>query len=133
MRLYTQARKKTGINLTALIDILFLLIIFFAVSTKFTNQQAINANLPETITSSAISTTGKLIILMMNEAEIFVNGKRFTWQTIGEEIKQEKYDRTQKVICNIDKSISHGKVVQLLDILKIHNFTKVVFGTYDKP
>lgn len=120
-------------NLTALIDILFLLIIFFSVSTRFTNQQAIGIDLPQSATSSTISTSSRLIIIVREENELFVNGKPFKWTTIAGEIKREKYDRTQKAILNIDKKISHGQVIRLLDLLKFHQFKKVVFGTYGKP
>ncbi len=132
MKLFETTKKRTHINLTALVDVLFLLIIFFAVSTRFTNQQAIDVELPKTVTSVAVSTSEKLIIIMQNEDEVFVNGKPFLWQGLDKEIQHPKYDRKQKVILNIDKKITHGKVVTLLDLLKIHQFKKVVFGTYDK-
>jgi biopolymer transport protein ExbD len=132
MKLFTPAKRRTQISLTALVDVLFLLIIFFSVSTRFTNQQAIDVDLPETVTSSTISTNEKLIIIMPGEDELFINGVLFQWDWIQVEIEDGKYDRTQKVILNIDKSISHGRVIELLDVLKTHQFKKVVFGTYGK-
>lgn len=133
MQLITPHKRKTQINLTALIDVLFLLIIFFSVSTRFTNQQAMDVDLPKTITSNTVSTSQKLLIIMRNEEELFINGSPYKWSEVKEEIKQEKYDRNQKVILNIDKKIPHGKVVELLDHLKLGNFQKVVFGTYGNP
>jgi biopolymer transport protein ExbD len=130
MKLFFSTKRKTNINLTALVDVLFLLIIFFSVSTRFTNQQAIQVDLPQTETSNTISTTEKLIIIMRHEEEVFINGDMFDWKAVSKEIEKAKYDRTQKVILNIDKKISHGKVVGLLDLLKTHQFKKVVFGTY---
>ena len=130
MKLFTTTKRKTGINLTALVDVLFLLIIFFSVSTRFTNQQAIQVDLPQTENSNTISTTEKLIIIMRDENEVFINGALFQWKVVHSEIENPKYDRTQKVILNIDKKITHGKVVGLLDLLKTHQYKKVVFGTY---
>lgn len=130
MKLFEQTQKRTHINLTALVDVLFLLIIFFSVSTRFTNQQAIDVDLPETKTSSTISTTEKLVILMRDEDEVFLNGQLFKWNRVEAEISKEVYNRKEKVILNIDKRIRHGKVIELLDILKDNRFTKVVFGTY---
>ena len=133
MKLFTLSKRRTQISLTALVDVLFLLIIFFSVSTRFTNQQAIDVDLPETVTSSSISTSQKLIVIMRDEQELFINGVLFKWDEIKTEIQNLKYDRNQKVILNIDKKIPHGKVIELLDILKINQFKKVVFGTYGKP
>ena len=132
MKLTTSNRKRTNINLTALVDILFLLIIFFSVSTRFTNQQAIGIDLPKSETSSTISTTEKLVIIVQVEDRLFINGKQIDWEEAEEELRQKRYDRAQKVILNIDKAISHGKVIRLLDLLKLHQYKTVVFGTYGK-
>ncbi len=130
MKLFESSKRKTGINLTALIDILFLLIIFFSVSTQFTNQKAIGINLPTSKSSSGVATASKLIVIMRNETEIFINGKKLGWEQIGKEFESGQYDRNQKVILNIDKDVSHGKVIKLLDLLKLNQFKKVLFGTY---
>jgi len=125
-----EAKKRNSINLTALVDILFLLIIFFAVSTQFTNQRAIGINLPESKTSSQVSIESKLIVIVQNDETVLINGQIINWDAVGSIIKQKKYDRSQKVILNIDKKVMHGKVIHLLDILKLNGFKKVVFGTY---
>lgn len=130
MKLVEPIRKKSHINLTALIDILFLLIIFFAVSTQFTDQKAIGLDLPKTVTSSKVSVSSKLVIIMRNEKKLFINGKNLKWEQVGKELKSDQYDRKKKVILNIDKKISHGTVVKLLDILKLNGFERVAFGTY---
>jgi biopolymer transport protein ExbD len=131
MKLFqAESKKRNGINLTALVDILFLLIIFFAVSTQFTNQSAIGINLPESKTSSQVSIESKLIIIVQNDETLIINGQIVSWDAVGAIIKKDKYDRSQKVILNIDKMVVHGKVIKLLDVLKLNGFKKVVFGTY---
>lgn len=130
MKLHDSPVKKTGINITALIDILFLLIIFFTVSTQFTNQRSIGVDLPRSKTGNSISTQKKLMIIMNETDDIFINGKPVVWEEIEQTIREDEFDRTQKVILNIDRKVPHGKVIRLLDILKTQNFKKVVFGTY---
>lgn len=130
MQLFPIKKRKTQISLTALVDVLFLLIIFFSVSTRFTNQQAIQVDLPQSVNANTVSTSQKLIIIIHEEEALFINGELFTWEQVASELEKGKYDRNQKVILNIDKTISHGKVVGLLDLLKTNRFTKVVFGTY---
>jgi biopolymer transport protein ExbD len=132
MKLTTSNRKRTAINLTALIDILFLLIIFFSVSTRFTNQQAIGIDLPKSETSTTISTSEKLVIILHDQDRLFINGQQIEWEAAEEELGKKRYDRSQKVILNIDKAITHGKVIRLLDLLKLHQYKTVVFGTYGK-
>ncbi len=130
MKLFERSKRKSGINLTALIDILFLLIVFFSVSTQFTNQKAIGIDLPKSKSSSRVATASKLIFIMRDEEEVFFNGKKLGWEQIEKELKSGNYDHNQKVILNIDKDVTHGKVVKLLDLLKLNQFKKIVFGTY---
>lgn len=133
MKLFETGSRKSGINLTALIDILFLLIVFFAVSTQFVNQKALSVNLPTSKTSGSVATAKNLVVIMRDEEELFINGERFEWEQIKQELASGRYDRSQKAILNIDRKITHGKVIQLLDLLKLNRFTKVVFGTYGNP
>lgn len=133
MRLVDSHKKRTHINITALVDILFLLIIFFAVSTQFTNQRSIGVDLPQSKSGNTISTLRKLMIIMKEGEIVLINGLPVQWDRVRETISEGDFDRTQKVILNIDKRISHGKVIRLLDILKLQKFKKVVFGTYASP
>jgi len=130
MKLFDSKERRTGINITALVDILFLLIIFFAVSTQFTNQQSISVNLPQAATGNSVSVRNKLIIIMKTEDAAFVNGIPVKWDALRETIEDKQSDRSEKVILNIDKQISHGRVIRLLDLLKQLEFKRVVFGTY---
>lgn len=132
MRFSFTQRKRTYINLTALIDILFLLIIFFSVSTRFTNQQAIGIDLPESTTSTTVSTSDKLVIILQKDERMFINGKLVKWEDAGKAFSSDSFDRSHKVILNIDEAVNHGEVVRLLDLLKLHHFKRVVFGTYGK-
>lgn len=132
MKIIGNPRKRTGINLTALIDVLFLLIIFFAVTTRFVNQKAIGIQLPEAKKTGSITTASKLIILMNKEERLFLNEKEFSWDEIEKALVEEQYDRSKKVILNIDRLVPHGKVIQLLDMLKAAKYKKVAFGTHEK-
>ncbi len=133
MKLTDLRKKRTNINITALVDILFLLIIFFAVSTQFTNQRSVGVDLPQSKTGNTISTLRKLMIVMKEGEVVLINGKPVRWEMVKQTISEGEFDKTQKVILNIDKRISHGKVIRLLDILKLQQFKKVVFGTYASP
>lgn len=129
MKLDQAKPRRTAINLTALIDILFLLIIFFAVSTQFTNQQAVEIKLPTSKGSQSVSTSSRLIILMKSKEELLINGRRILAAELERQLEGESYDRKKKVILNIDNGVTHGEVIWLLDNLKRNRFQKVAFGT----
>ncbi len=129
MRLDQAKTRRTSINLTALIDVLFLLIIFFSVSTQFTNQQAVEIKLPKSDTSQAVSTSSRLIILMKSKEELLLNGEPVLADSLAQRLAGKEFDRKKKVILNIDNAVTHGQVIWLLDALKRNHFQKVAFGT----
>jgi biopolymer transport protein ExbD len=133
MKLTAPRHRKVSINLTALIDILFLLIIFFAVSTQFAHQRSIAVDLPESETSSP-ATGGKALVITMSKIDkLFINGVPVHIDALNDAIALEAYDRSRRVILNVDRTIPHGHVIRLLDVLKLHQFKKVAFGTDGRP
>ena len=52
MKFRRQRREEVGINLTPLIDVVFLLLIFFMVSTTFTRETQLRVDLPEAVSGS---------------------------------------------------------------------------------
>lgn len=132
MKIVETGKRKTQINLTALIDILFLLIIFLTVTTRFINQQGVSVNLPSAKGGAGVTVTEKLLVEMDEKERLYLNGIRFEWKQLDKEIQNSKYDRNKKVVLNIDQKVVHGKVIALLDVLKQNRFQKVVFGTENK-
>ncbi|MDX2471044.1 MAG: biopolymer transporter ExbD [SAR324 cluster bacterium] len=129
MKIAETKPRRTPINLTALIDILFLLIIFFAVSTQFTNQQAVEIKLPKAGQAKSVSTSSRLVILMQSKEKLLLNGQPVLSKNLGSELQGSKWSKEKKVILNIDEKVEHGQVIWLLDLLKQNGFKKVAFGT----
>ena len=133
MKLFEIERKKPIINLTSLIDILFLLIIFFVVTMRFVQQSGMDIKLPKSKASKSVTKTKKLIIEIDKKQRLFINGKSTTWQSMAEELKSKELNRVEPVILNIDESVIHRDIIRLMDILKNHEFQKIIFGTTPTP
>ena len=74
MRFRRLHREEVGINLTPLIDVVFLLLIFFMVSTTFTRETQLSIDLPEA-TGSARENTDQQVEILVDEAGNYrVNG-----------------------------------------------------------
>jgi len=129
MKIIDHKPRRTQINLTALIDVLFLLIIFFAVSTRFADQEAVPLELPKAKTSEQIAIQTRLLIIVKDTEHVTVNGSKTPWADLGETLKNPLFDRSKKVVLNIDTAVPHGSVVELLDFLRNAKFEKVAFGT----
>jgi len=129
MKIAEVKTRRTQINLTALIDVLFLLIIFFAVSTKFAEQEAVPLELPVAKTSQKLALQTRLLITMKDTEHLSINGTHVPWAELGKTLKNPLFDRSKKVALNIDKAVPHGQVIELLDHLRQAKFEKVAFGT----
>ena len=75
MRLSLRARTQPEVNLTSLIDVVFLLLIFFMVSTSFVKQSRINISLPEAESTALVEeppggTVGEVALVLADLVEV---------------------------------------------------------------
>jgi len=71
----TKKRDEVEINLTPLIDVVFLLLIFFMVSTKFVSDSAIEVELPFSGQGEIVSETRWLEVAIGIDGDVSINGK----------------------------------------------------------
>ena len=76
MNLSTKSKRKVTLSLTPLIDVLFILIIFFTVSSTFLEQPGIELKLPEAESSEAH--TAQKVIIYIDKNETIFNIERLT-------------------------------------------------------
>jgi len=72
---FRQKKQEITVNLTPLIDVVFLLLIFFMVSTSFTRETQIKLDLPKASVEPLESKIDSLEISIDKEGRYFVNGK----------------------------------------------------------
>jgi len=120
-------KKKSGliINVTSLIDVMFLLLIFFMVTSTFKNQPAINLVLPRS--STATETVDMPTILFLTaDGVVYMNDRavaRDELPTLLEQLQASSGD--DRMVLRADESATHGDVVELIDIIKASGFTSV--------
>jgi len=114
-----QLRDEVGINLTPLIDVVFLLLIFFMVSTTFTRETHLSIDLPEAA-GSPVEEVEKQIEILVDEAGGYrVNGVELVdkrMRTLQAAIyKESTGDTTLPMIITADAQAAHQDVVQAMD------------------
>ena len=75
MKFHRQKVEDQGINLTPLIDVVFLLLIFFMVSTTFTKETHLSVDLPEAVGEQSSELPEQIEILISAEGSYSINGK----------------------------------------------------------
>jgi len=132
MRLLEKKKSKVTINITSLIDVVLLLLIFFMLTTSFVEQPGMKLDLPETESAEG-ERTGKLQILVSVEGIIHVNDEAVSLEELREKIETITSDMEDKsLILKADKNVPHGTVVQIMDIARSSGLKKIIIASEQK-
>jgi biopolymer transport protein ExbD len=114
-----QTREEIHLNLTPLIDIVFLLLIFFMVSTTFTQESHLSLDLPEAQAEAAKVNPQSLEIVVSAAGSFSVNGKPVIneqLETLMRAIEKELAGReSAPLIVTADANATHAAVVKAMD------------------
>lgn len=120
MNLHPRSLDEPEVNLTSLIDVVFLLLIFFMVSTSFTKESELKVNLPEALTEAPASLDTSLEIVVTVDGKYFVNQKELINSdpsTLRDALETEVGDdRSMPVTIRADGKASHQSVVNAMDV-----------------
>ncbi|MFZ5516363.1 MAG: ExbD/TolR family protein [Candidatus Zhuqueibacterota bacterium] len=129
MQLKSTRNRKVSINITSLVDVQFILLIFFMVSTSFTEQQGMKLELPESA-SAASEKIKELILEIRNDDILILNNEQVAMNDLSAKFKQLIPSLKDKsLVLKADKHVSHGTVVQVMDIAKLSGLEKLIIAT----
>jgi len=119
--------EKGRLDIAPLIDVIFLLLIFFMLTSSFILQPGIKVNLPEAITSKIVPK--KNLELLINEKDhIYVSGKRIAIKELNSRLRIASKSKAP-VLIRADKSASLGKVVEVWDLCREVGISNVNIAT----
>jgi len=110
-------RETTLINLTSLIDVVFLLLIFFMVSTSFALIRGIKVDLPTTTTPQE-KIEQNIVISITKEGKIYLGKRQISKTELVKTLKRQIGKKKSLVVINADKDTRHGMVVEVMDLAK---------------
>ena len=138
MKLQTREREAPEVNLTSLIDVVLLLLVFFMVSTSFVREAEINLRLPEAETEAELTVIDEgLEISISRTGNYFVNGRelvnndRSTLRTAIERIAGERRDIPVTVRGDAESSLQ--AFVTAAEIVGQLGFTQVQIAAVTPP
>jgi len=113
------------LNVTSLIDVMFLLLIFFMVTSTFRNQPAINLVLPRSATAQEVADT-PAVLFLTDAGEVYLNDTLIPAGEIMQRLESlHAASKDNRMVLRADEDASHGAVVRLIDNLKESGFTRV--------
>jgi len=126
-----QFRKRKsasiGIDITALIDVIFLLLIFFMISTTFINATGIQIDLPTTASKPNPGKPQTLEVTVTEQQQIFFEGKPIPQTQLKAALTEARQRSSQSsLVIRADGNARHRIVVFVMDAAKqagIHKFS----------
>lgn len=105
--------KVKNIHIIALLNVLFLLFLFFALSSGFISQPGIGINLPKALTSEAVDNSD-VVISLDNQNLVYFNDKVINTEDLRNILRLVALKR-QSLLIKSDKSASLGVAAQIMD------------------
>lgn len=138
MKLGKQSRPEPDINLTPLIDVVFLLLIFFMVSTSFVKQSQITIRLPEAESTAMVDAPPEQIDIMITEQGTYlINGRELINnrpETIRNALQRVSAGNTNlPLTISADANARHQHVVTAMDVAGRLGFVRISIATVDDP
>lgn len=117
----------TTLDLTPVVDVVFNLLIFFALSLNFAaTSGGINLKLPSASSSEPIKSE-QITINITEQGDVFLNDKSASLEEIRERL-QDTPDKSSLVIIRADSGVVHGKVVEAMDLVKSEGFSRLAIA-----
>lgn len=125
-----RSRQELNSDITPLIDVVFLLLIFFMVATVFkTDELALLLNLPKVDKSLAKSQTPpQSKTIEVSADEVVFNGKKIGLELLEKEL-QAIADKNTSIEMRVDKEVKYDRVMQVLSKLKKYELTNLALIT----
>jgi biopolymer transport protein ExbD len=125
-------RRAPRIDLTALVDGVFNLLIFFAVTASFAGAQAgLSLKLPEAVTAQTLK--GHVIVGITAEGAIHVDAAKVSLDQIGVEVtRRSGGDLETQVVVRPDKTVAYEQVVAVLDEIRLAGYHNLALAAVKK-
>ena len=120
-----------SIDIAPLVDVVFLLLIFFMLSTTFEVNPGIKVNLPESSAKEIQKEKKEIKIVITKTGTIYYNGKIVNLNELKRRFKSIK-DKKTLIIIEADKFSFYGNVVSVMDIAKQNGLNNFAIATKQK-
>lgn len=121
-------RIQPRLNIAPLIDCVFLLIIFFMLTSQFVMQPGLKISLPAASTSR--QEEGRITISVTRDGRIYLEGEEIEEKALFDKLRQRmEKEQMKAVIIKSDKEASFGQAVKIMDIGRIAGAERMTIAT----
>ncbi len=129
MEFETTKKRLTTFAAISLTDIVFLLLIFFLLSSTFVVQPGIKVQLPKATTATAES-KGRIYVTITVKKDIFLNQEKVSKTDLGRQVfRLLQEDEERMVVIQADKDLTLETTIEVIDIVKLAGCEKFIIAT----
>ena len=119
MRFRKSKIEEAGPSIAPLIDIVFLLLIFFMVTSHFDVVSGVRIRLPQVAKKLFSEERNKIALVIDRSGQIYLEGKKLEPAALKIRLEQlSKESALIHLVLQADKDVKHGRVVQIMDLAK---------------
>ena len=133
MKFALTSNKNPSIEITPLIDIVFILVIFFVATSKITDSQFLDLDLPTTESFNVETSSSSNQIYIFNDNTVIFNNKSYIVN--NDALKNALLNELiveDTIILSIEGDVTHKITIELMDFLQKNSFSNVQIRTLSK-
>ena len=125
-----QLQQSQGIDLSPLLDVVFILLIFFIVTTVFVKETGVEVDKPQALSTRQLE-RNIIMIAISNTGEVIYDSTNIGVAGVRTTVAQLVRARPRPVVIQADKKVATGLLVKVIDQAKLAGATTVNIATQD--
>ena len=128
----TQNDEETAIDMTPMLDIVFIMLIFFIVTTSFVKEAGVDINRPAASTGKKTDSKS-LVVAITKDGAVYIDGSQIDVQAVRPLVESLRaQDPESAVMVQADDASRTGALIQVMDQIRAAGVTKISVAT-QKP
>lgn len=121
-------QQQQAIDMSPLLDVVFILLIFFIVTTVFVRETGVDVDKPQAVSASQLQ---QLVILLAitDQGGVYYDGSNIGADGVRATVEQLLRERSRPVVLQVDKAVPAELLVKVLDNAKLAGATQISLAT----
>ena len=132
-RLFSRGEEESGIDLTPMLDVVFIMLIFFIVTTSFVKESGIDVSRPSAKTAEE-QQKASILVAITHLGEIWIQRRKIDLDSVRANIERLHAESPEgAVVIQADKRSETGLLVEVMDQIKLAGVDKISIAASEQP